>query len=165
MSRPIIDQHDVKPWYKEFWPWFIIALLGSVVTASLITVSIAFDQADDLVIDDYYKLGLAINQRIEERDNAERLGISAAIEIRGTRLYASLAHITRDSSPELILGHPFEADRDLKITLLPGPDETWFADFPEPVQVGWHWSISGRLPKPWLVSGRLEPKHFGDAAP
>ena len=165
MSRPIIDQHDVKPWYKEFWPWFIIVLLGSVVTASLITVSIAFDQADDLVIDDYYKVGLAINQRIEERDTAERLGINAAIEIRGTRLYASLPQLRRDSSPELILGHPFEADRDLRVTLLPGPDQTWFAELTEAVTPGWHWSITGRLPEPWLVSGRLEPKHFGDAAP
>jgi hypothetical protein len=165
MSRPIVDQYDTKPWYREFWPWFIIALLGSVVTASLITVSIAFDQSDDLVIDDYYKVGLAINQRIEERDTAARLGVSATIKIINKRFYTTLPHASRDSSLELTLAHPFEADRDMTFTLLPGPDESWFAELTGEVQPGWHWSISGTDPAPWLVSGRLKSIHFIDAAP
>ena len=52
---------DDKPWFKQFWPWFLIILPGTVVIASLATVIIAFKGADDVVSKDYYKEGLAIN--------------------------------------------------------------------------------------------------------
>ena len=32
---------DSKPWYCYFWPWFVIALLGSAVSASLYTLYLA----------------------------------------------------------------------------------------------------------------------------
>lgn len=38
-----------KPWYREFWPWFVIALLGSAVIASLTTVVIAFMTAEPVL--------------------------------------------------------------------------------------------------------------------
>ncbi len=40
------------PWYKQFWPWFIIALPASVVVASFITLWIAISNPDQLVVDD-----------------------------------------------------------------------------------------------------------------
>lgn len=33
------------PWYKQFWPWFLISLPASVVVASMFTISIAVDNA------------------------------------------------------------------------------------------------------------------------
>jgi hypothetical protein len=36
---------DTKPWYKQFWPWFLIALPGSVVIASMLTIGIAIENA------------------------------------------------------------------------------------------------------------------------
>ncbi|MDX2349593.1 MAG: FixH family protein, partial [Porticoccus sp.] len=44
---------DTKPWYRQFWPWFLMALPGSVVIAGLTTVYIAFNGADTLVNDNY----------------------------------------------------------------------------------------------------------------
>ena len=41
------------PWYKQFWPWFLILLPGTAVVATLYTVVIANQYADDLVVDDY----------------------------------------------------------------------------------------------------------------
>ena len=32
---------DSKPWDRYFWPWFVIALLGSAVSASLYTLYLA----------------------------------------------------------------------------------------------------------------------------
>ena len=65
----MIPIETVRPWYKHFWLWFIILLPASVVVASIITVIIAFQNADSLVADNYYKDGLAINQVIA-RDKA-----------------------------------------------------------------------------------------------
>ena len=36
-------------WYRHFWPWFILALLGTAVSASLTTVVIAVRNADEVV--------------------------------------------------------------------------------------------------------------------
>ena len=36
---------DTKPWYKQFWPWFLIALPGSVVVASMFTINLAVQNA------------------------------------------------------------------------------------------------------------------------
>lgn len=44
--------HDLRPWYREPWPWIIIGLVGSAVIASLITLWIAIANPDHLVIDD-----------------------------------------------------------------------------------------------------------------
>jgi len=36
---------DTKPWFKQFWPWFLISLPGSVVVASIFTISLAVENA------------------------------------------------------------------------------------------------------------------------
>jgi len=40
------------PWYKQFWPWFIIALPASAVIASFTTLWIAISNPDGLVVTD-----------------------------------------------------------------------------------------------------------------
>jgi hypothetical protein len=36
------------PWYRYFWPWFIVALLVASVAAGISTVVIAFTNQDSL---------------------------------------------------------------------------------------------------------------------
>ena len=40
------------PWYKQFWPWFIIALPATAVIASFITLWIAISNPDTMVLTD-----------------------------------------------------------------------------------------------------------------
>jgi len=35
-----------SPWYQNFWPWFIVGLLGISVVGSLFTVAIAYQHRD-----------------------------------------------------------------------------------------------------------------------
>lgn len=35
-----------SPWYRNFWPWFIVCLLGISVVGSLMTVAIAYHNRD-----------------------------------------------------------------------------------------------------------------------
>lgn len=37
---------EKQPWYRHFWPWFIIALLMSTIVASLATVWISLQEPD-----------------------------------------------------------------------------------------------------------------------
>ncbi|NNF66195.1 MAG: hypothetical protein HKM98_01675 [Gammaproteobacteria bacterium] len=45
----MIDDAGQIPWHRQFWPWFVISLLASAVTASLATVWIAFAAAPERV--------------------------------------------------------------------------------------------------------------------
>jgi hypothetical protein len=40
------------PWYRQFWPWFIIALPASAVVASFFTLWLAISNPDHLVVDE-----------------------------------------------------------------------------------------------------------------
>ena len=35
---------DPTPWYRQFWPWFLIAMPGTVVIASMVTLYLALQQ-------------------------------------------------------------------------------------------------------------------------
>lgn len=75
-----ISPEHLMPWYRQFWPWFLMALPASAVIASLYTVFIAFMYQDDLVVDNYYKQGLAINQTLRQQQLANDLGLAASAE-------------------------------------------------------------------------------------
>lgn len=42
-------RRDDKPWYRQFWPWFIISLPAISVIASLTTLWIAISHPDSTV--------------------------------------------------------------------------------------------------------------------
>lgn len=46
-------RRDDKPWYKQFWPWFIISLPAISVIASLTTLWIAISHPDSTVPNDH----------------------------------------------------------------------------------------------------------------
>lgn len=45
----------VKPWYKQFWPWFLIILPLIVIGWTIVTVVIFSNNSVSLVAEDYYK--------------------------------------------------------------------------------------------------------------
>lgn len=51
----------VKPWYKQFWPWFLIILPLTVVIWTVVTVIVFANNSVSLVTEDYYKKGKGIN--------------------------------------------------------------------------------------------------------
>lgn len=43
------ERSDSKPWYRQFWPWFLIALPLSSVVMSFATLYVAIDGADEVL--------------------------------------------------------------------------------------------------------------------
>jgi len=68
------------PWYRQFWPWFLIAIPLVSVLLGVLMITLATHGHDALVVDDWYKEGKAINRRIERDREASRLGLSARFE-------------------------------------------------------------------------------------
>jgi len=44
-----MSEHDSKPWYRYFWPWFVIGLLALSVSASLYSVYLAMSTAEPVL--------------------------------------------------------------------------------------------------------------------
>ncbi|HDY7719935.1 TPA: FixH family protein [Vibrio vulnificus] len=69
----------VKPWYKQFWPWFLIILPLTVVVWTIVTVVIFSQNSVSLVAEDYYKKGKGINIDISKLNVAKELGLNATV--------------------------------------------------------------------------------------
>ena len=69
----------VKPWYKQFWPWFLIILPLTVICWTVITVVIFSNNSVSLVAEDYYKKGKGINIDISKMNVARDLGLNADV--------------------------------------------------------------------------------------
>lgn len=70
-----------RQWYREPWPWFLMAGPAAVVVAGFITAWLAATTDDGLVDDDYYKKGLAINQTLERDQAANVMQIRAQLMV------------------------------------------------------------------------------------
>jgi hypothetical protein len=142
------------PWYRHFWPWFIVGLLATAVVASLSTVVIAVSGRDSLVRDDYYRDGMAINRRLGREAEAERLGIGA--ELRFDAVTGDLQLRLRGGDTQsldaldLSLSHPTRAERDTRVRLQRGADQVFRASLDEPLQGSWYAAL---LPAEEAVGG------------
>lgn len=111
-----------RPWHRQFWPWFIMALPASAVVAGLTTVGIAFINQDSVVRDDWYKEGKAINQDLGRDTRATRLGMAA--EVRIDDLTGEISVRLRQAATASLPGkltvyfsHPTQASADQMLVL------------------------------------------------
>lgn len=132
-ARPPVNPHaiDTTPWYRQRWPWLLIAGPAIVVVAGVVTLWLAIRSDDGLVADDYYKQGLAINQVIGRAERARALGMAATVNIEADgRVRATLAAAgtAADAAPDaiaLLFAHPTRAGGDLRVELLRAPDGSY----------------------------------------
>ena len=165
MTAPSLDRRPSErekeaPWYAQFWPWFLIVLLGSVVIASFMMLYIANRHSDDLVVDDYYKTGLAINRELENIQRAEALGITARLIFAPERVEIETTGPVADAELELQLSHPLEADQDFSITLRRQTSGVYSAVLNRDVARGWHWKLQSYANGGWRLDGVLTVEDF-----
>jgi len=128
----------LRPWYREPWPWLLMSGPAAVLVAGAITTWIAFRTADGLVVEDYYKQGLAINKVLKREETAQRLGLSARVVLSPGRLEVRLD----GPQPEVIfatLAHATRAGNDLRLRLARSSRGVYEADLP-PLAAG-RWRI------------------------
>ena len=146
---------DDKPWYKQFWPWFIMALPASAVIAGITTVFIAYDNADSLVVDDYYKEGKAINMRTARIKEAQNRGYSVELErLKGNFVILTFAS-AKPVSQELSLNwiHPTQSERDFSMTLKRQADGTYQGLAESATEGRWYLHLSDA--EEWLLKTEI----------
>lgn len=170
IRRPGPRREDTEPWYRQFWPWFLIALPGSVVVAGIGMIIFANQHADDLVVDAYYKDGLAINRQLEKQARASEIGIRANLLLVDERVQVRLTGAAADTvaplSLNLRLSHPLEADRDFSVELERVAPSLYVGALPAPAAVNWHWILVPDSDR-WRLDGTLASGEFlgADDAP
>ena len=111
-----------KPWFREPWPWLLMAGPVLVILAGVVTVWLAIKSDDGLVADDYYKRGLAVNQDIGRDKRAAALGLKAEVAFSEDRQHVQvhLAQRGGESLPpsiSLTLVHPTRRGQDQMVPL------------------------------------------------
>jgi len=111
------------PWYREPWPWLLMAGPAIVIIAGIATMALAIRSDDGLVAEDYYKRGLAINQVLAREQQARVWNIAAQVDFAGDRLRIAMsADSALPPTLRLRIVHPTRAgeDRDLLVVSLGG---------------------------------------------
>lgn len=146
-----MNMQVAKPWYREPWPWLLMAGPVTVIIAAVYTAYLAVSSSDGLVADDYYKQGLAVNKTIASSEFARTHGL--AVLLRVTQDGFAMKMTARDKefvppkSLVVTLSHPTRA----------GLDQTSVFE-----RVGDRYVGKMRLPASghWLVLVEDEPKSW-----
>lgn len=162
MNRPL-PREDTQAWYRQFWPWFLIALPASVVVAGFITLYIANRHSDDLVVDEYYKDGLAINRQLEKKQRAAQRGIVAQLAFQEQQVALRISGTGNTPELLLFLSHPLESDRDFETLLTRIGPGHYQGKLSQSVAPRWHWTLESPEAGGWRLDGSLEASEFSDA--
>ncbi|HET7763979.1 MAG TPA: FixH family protein [Burkholderiales bacterium] len=109
---------DARPWHREPWVWFVVALPAVAVAASFAALGLAIATDDGVVADDYYRRGLAVNQVLRREARARELHLAASADLAGDRVTVSLRGTTAPPPGlRLRLVHPTRSGRDQTVLL------------------------------------------------
>lgn len=108
-----------QAWYREPWPWILMAFPLIAVIGGMITLWLAITTDDGVVADDYYKQGLAINRVIARDSAAKSLSLRADVAARGNEMNLTLSGSLRHypETLRLLILHPTQAGHDQAVTL------------------------------------------------
>lgn len=160
------------PWYRQFWPWFVMTPPLTAVIAGIATVFIAAHDPDGLVVDDYYKQGLAINDELGRDRRAAELGLSALTRLEADgRLVLTLdgAASVPAEDIELRMVHPTRPNLDRTVALTRETGNRWSAVLNAVAPGHWHllldsdtgqWRLTGRLALPEQRQALLQPNVY-----
>lgn len=110
------------PWYKHRWPWILMAGPTVVIVAGFITAWLAIESNDGLVDDNYYKVGLSVNQQLKQKQLAAELNLKAVMNVTqdGQSIQLVLNGLPKEGLPDTLqlrLVHPTRKGEDQTLML------------------------------------------------
>jgi hypothetical protein len=150
-----IESLEDKAWYQNPMVWMVIFFPAVAVVAGISTIFIAINSDDGLVVDDYYKQGLQINQVIDHDRRASELGLSALLDANSQtgKIHLKLSS-TSDFTPppELTfkLLHRTIAGYD-QVTTLTNIGDAEYQGYVKPPIVEGRWTLQVLSDKTWRL--------------
>lgn len=161
-----LEMNDIeaRPWYREFWVWFVLAILGMGVASGTGVLVISIKHAPQMVTGDYQPLGKVLVDTRERAERAASLGLSASLGVSGNQAELALsAHRIAELPDQLLLRfqHPTDAERDVSAVARRIDGGRWQAKLgniqpPERARV-----ILSDLQQTWWLAGRFSGEVAG----
>ncbi|MCG6657657.1 FixH family protein [Halomonas campisalis] len=145
-----------SPWYKQFWPWFLLGLLFTSIFGSSTLAVMAVRTADGLVQQDYYEHGRAINMVLAKQQRAEELGLAANLRIDPLTSDV-IVQLDGDERPERLyveLIFPTLGGRDQSLTLEHVGNGRYLGQAPDNLRYRWYLQLHPSAEQPeWRLVG------------
>ena len=142
------------PWYKQFWPWFVIAIPVSSMLVAVVQVSYALNSPNDMVVDNYYKEGLGINTVLDKRTLAGELNISGSIVIDNTTGEVILSSENAEAETlSLNFYNSAISDKDFTIELIRIAENRYRGNLTKSISGIWNLYLESEAG--WQVGARL----------
>lgn len=154
--------YESSPWYRKAWPLLLFIPPVGAVLGGVLTVILATQSPNALVVDDYYKEGLAINQQKHRLETAREEQLEGLLRSDGKRLTLSLrsGNTTDDGILQLQFIHATRADLDRSIQLAPTGEGKYSASVPELPAGIWYLRLRPADNR-WEIRARMKGgKHF-----
>jgi hypothetical protein len=163
-----MQEKDTKPWYKQFWPWFLIAIPCSSLIVGSFVIRFAYDGTNSLVVDDYYKEGRAINARLDKIERAVEMGITTQLDVQQGSIALEFLTNPPASGEALKLDffHVTLADRDFDVLLTRDASGIYRSNVDNPIQGKWrlrlmpldeNWKIQDTVNLPQAKAFKFNP--------
>ena len=146
-----------RPWYRQAWPWFLISLPASAVFGGIATLVLAIQSPNAMVVDNYYKEGLAINRQIHRQTAARDMDLNALLRSDGKQLSLDLSATEPVADDRVILQftHVTRAELDREVVMQRQADGRYQAALPELAQgTSWNLRLQGGDNR-WELATRL----------
>ncbi len=126
-------------WYQHSSVWLIILLPLAAVIAGISTVMIAHDNKVDLVAEDYYKTGKAINADLSKLHHALNLGITVSLTMNGDSGIVSITSgdVAPNQALKISFYHATLSGRDFSSMLSADAAGNYRFTFPHQIEGKW----------------------------
>ncbi|MBD1575605.1 MULTISPECIES: FixH family protein [Vibrio] len=144
------------PWYKQFWPWFLLCLPMCAVIGSFVTLGIFTKNSVDLVSENYYKEGKGINVDLSKIHVAKAFKLEASVKSTATGVEFNFKKGNLDLYPALNVSftHRTLPDRDFVRTITSDAKGHYRLNLTDPIQGPWFIKLEP-YDKEWLIQGKV----------
>lgn len=158
------ESSQKRHWTREPMVWMVIAIPAISVILGIAMITIAVRNHDGLVVDDYYKRGLEINEVLEREARASELALAAEVDFEpsSNRVTVSLSGRPAFQEPaaiELGFYHATRKDEDRVLSLRRDAHGVYSAPMPELPDGRWY--VSAETPEWRLNRVVIFPEHDG----
>lgn len=157
------DIQPQKPWYRHGMVWLVVGIPTWSVVAGIYFIIIANSGSNDVVVDNYYKDGLAINQSFAQDNQAKALQISAYLSVNDKQQLVAKVSNTKVPYVEFVLSHHSDRDFDIKgaMVLAQANDSGGVYRFDLSSELKGRWFVQLRAEEnvgqtPWRLQAKLD---------
>lgn len=145
-----------KPWYKQFWPWFLLFLPLSAVVGSFVTLGLFVKNSVNLVSEDYYKEGKGINVDLTKIHAAKAFKLKASVISTAAGIEVTLDRGSLTFYPALNVSftHRTLPDRDFEQTITSDANGRYRISLSSPIQGPWFVKLQPHDSE-WLIQGKV----------